>query len=133
MRRSVAQLCLTLCNPVDCSLPGSSVIGTFQARTLEWVAISFSRGSSRPRDRTRVFGFFTTVPPGKPKHAWGSSLLKSLSSKQGPCSSAVSCLPSLPTLLTGRRGGAEVILLVYHSSLVFLSFTLSTCLCASFF
>ena len=42
-----------LCDPVDCSLPGSSVHGIFQARVLEWVAISFSRGSSRPRDRTQ--------------------------------------------------------------------------------
>ena len=50
----VPQLCLTLCNPMDYSLPGSSVHGVFQARVLEWVAISFSRGSSRPRDRTRV-------------------------------------------------------------------------------
>ena len=38
--------CPTLCNPMDCSLPGSSVHGIFQARVLEWVAISFSRGSS---------------------------------------------------------------------------------------
>ena len=50
----VAQLCLSLCNPVDCSPPCSSVHGIFQARVLEWVAISFSRGSSRPRDRTQV-------------------------------------------------------------------------------
>ena len=40
--------------PVDCSPPSSSVHGILQARILEWVAISFSRGSSRPRDRTRV-------------------------------------------------------------------------------
>ena len=46
----VAQSCLTLCNPVDCSLPGFSNHGIFQARVLEWVAISFSRGSSRPWD-----------------------------------------------------------------------------------
>ena len=39
---------------MDCSLPGSSVHGIFQAIVLEWIAISFSRGSSRPRDRTRV-------------------------------------------------------------------------------
>ena len=44
----------TLCNPVDCSLPGSSVHGILQARILEWVAISFSRGSPRPRDWTQV-------------------------------------------------------------------------------
>ena len=48
------QSCLTLCDPVDCSPPGSSVHGILQARILEWVAISFSRGSSRPRDRTQV-------------------------------------------------------------------------------
>ena len=46
----VAQLCTTLCNPMDCSLPGSSVHEIPQARMLEWVAILFSRGSSRPRD-----------------------------------------------------------------------------------
>ena len=47
-------VCLTLCDPVDCSPPGSSIHGILQARILEWVAISFSRGSSRPRDRTHV-------------------------------------------------------------------------------
>ena len=51
---SDAQLCLTLCNPMYCSLPGSSVYGIFQARLLEWVVISFSRGSSWPRDQTHV-------------------------------------------------------------------------------
>ena len=50
----VAQSCLTLCNPMDCSLPGSAVHGIFQAIVLEWVAISFSKGSSWPRDRTCV-------------------------------------------------------------------------------
>ena len=48
------QSCPTLCNPIDCSLPGSSIHGIFQARILEWAAISFSRGSFRPRDRTWV-------------------------------------------------------------------------------
>ena len=51
---SVVQSCLTLCDPVDCSLPGSSVHGILQARILEWVAMSSSRGSSRPRDGTHV-------------------------------------------------------------------------------
>ena len=46
----VTQLCQTLCNPMGCSLPGSFVHGIFQARILEWVAISFSRRSSRPRN-----------------------------------------------------------------------------------
>ena len=46
--------CLTLCDPMHCSTPGSSVHGILQARILESVAISFSRGSSQPRDRTKV-------------------------------------------------------------------------------
>ena len=50
----VAQSCPTLWDPVDCSPPGSSIHGIFQAKVLEWVAISFSRGSSRPRDQTQV-------------------------------------------------------------------------------
>ena len=50
----VAQLCPTLCNPKDCSPPGFSINGILQARILKWVAISFSRGSSCPRDRTRI-------------------------------------------------------------------------------
>ena len=50
----VTRSCPTLCDPVGCSLPSSSVHGILQARILEWVAISFSRGSSQPRDRTRV-------------------------------------------------------------------------------
>ena len=51
---SVAQLCLTLCDPMNCSPPGSSVPGILQARILEWVAMSSSRGSSWPRDGTHV-------------------------------------------------------------------------------
>ena len=50
----VAQSCPTLCDPMDCSLSGSSVHGIFQARVLEWVAIAFSQGSSQPRNRTQV-------------------------------------------------------------------------------
>ena len=53
-RAKSLHLCLTLCNPMDCSLPGSSIYGIFQARVLEWIAISFSRGSSRPRNGTWV-------------------------------------------------------------------------------
>ena len=51
----VTQSCLALCNPRDCSLPGSSVHGILQARILEWVVVPLSRGSSQPRDRTQVF------------------------------------------------------------------------------
>ena len=70
------QSCLTLCNPIDCSPPGSSVRGIFQARILEWVAIPSSRGSSWSRDRTcrsylSCIGRWALilVPPGKP--SWG--------------------------------------------------------------
>ena len=48
----VTQSCPTLCDPIDCSLSGSSIHGIFQARMLEWIAISFSRGSSQPKNRT---------------------------------------------------------------------------------
>ena len=53
-RSEFAQSCLILWDAMDCSLPGSCVHGTFQARVLEWVALSFSRGSSWPRDQTLV-------------------------------------------------------------------------------
>ena len=68
----------TLCNAMDCGLPGSSIHGILQARMLEWVAISSSRGSSRPRDGTHAsyvsancrryetwVGFLPLTPPGK--------------------------------------------------------------------
>ena len=64
------ELCPTLCDPIDGSPPGSSVPGTLQARTLEWVSISFSKGSSRPRDRTCVScigrGTLGSEPAGMP-------------------------------------------------------------------
>ena len=49
-----AQPCPTLCDPIDCSPPGSSIHGILQARILEWVVVTFSRGSSQPRDQTWV-------------------------------------------------------------------------------
>ena len=70
----VTQSCLTLCDPVDCNLPGSSIHGIFQATILEWVAIFFSRGSSQPRDQTQVScikGEFFTI--------WATKEVKSLS------------------------------------------------------
>ena len=53
-KKEVAQSCPILWDPMDCNLPGSSLHGILQAGILEWVAISFSRGSSQPRDRTQV-------------------------------------------------------------------------------
>ena len=61
----IAQSCPTLCNPMDCSPPGSSIHGILQARILRWVAISFSRGSSLPRDRTQISRI-----AGRPFNPW---------------------------------------------------------------
>ena len=54
MHTQLLQSCLTLCDPMDCSLPGSSVHGILQARILEWVAIPSSRGSSSARGRVSL-------------------------------------------------------------------------------
>ena len=88
----VTKCCPTLCDPVDCSPSGSSVHGLLQARILEWAAIRFSRGSSRPRDGTRVFwglpdsgmepcgspalqaDSLPSEPPGKPVSYTGAEL-----------------------------------------------------------
>src|SRR5574340_167266 len=59
------QSCLTLCDPVDSSPPGSSVHGILQARILEWVAISFSRGSSQPGSPALQAGALSSKPPRK--------------------------------------------------------------------
>ena len=71
LKSEVTQSCPTLCNPMDCSLPGSSVHGIIQARILEWVP--FSRGSAQPRDQTqkshiagRFFTFWATRKPSAP-------------------------------------------------------------------
>ena len=64
MKVLVAQLCLTLCDPMDCIPPDSSVHGILQARILEWIAILFSRGSSWSRDQTKIsciVGRFFTI------------------------------------------------------------------------
>ena len=64
---SAAQSCPTLCDPMDCCLPGSSIHGISQARILEWVAISSSRGSLLPSASPALAGTFSTAePPGKP-------------------------------------------------------------------
>ena len=71
-----AQSHLILCDPMDCSLPGSSVHGIFPARILEWVAIYSSKGSSQPRDQTHISfiasSFFTcwTIRRGQSWRAW---------------------------------------------------------------
>ena len=72
MHAKLLQLCPTLRDPLDYSLPGSSINGILQARILEWVAMLSSRVSSPPRNQTHVSGsscianrFFTTQPPGE--------------------------------------------------------------------
>ena len=75
----VAQSCPTLCDPMDCSLPGFSVHGIFQARVLEWVVIAFSRGSSQPRDRTWVSRivdrcFYPLSQQGSPITTWSDEI-----------------------------------------------------------
>ena len=71
MHAKSCQSCLNLCNPMNYSPPGSSVHGILQARILERVSMPSSRGSSWPRDQTRVSciagEFFTAASPGKPK------------------------------------------------------------------
>ena len=66
----VAQSCLTLCNPMDCSLTGSFVHGILQVRILEWVAIPFSRGSPYPGIKSGSPALqvdsLQSEPPGKP-------------------------------------------------------------------
>ena len=64
------------CDPMDCSLPGSSIHGIFQARVLEWVAFPFSRGSSQPKDRIedgkkRISGSHSRLPRGVRPHLEG--------------------------------------------------------------
>ena len=80
----VTQSCPSLCNPMDYSLPGSSILGIFQARVLEWVANSFSRGSSQPRDRiwvshiaVRCFTIWSTreAPVKNMVHIYNGTLL----------------------------------------------------------
>ena len=73
----VAQLCLTLCDPMDCRPSSPSVHGILQARILEWVAIPFSRGSFQPRDRTQVSctaGRFFTIWSNREAPDWKSVL-----------------------------------------------------------
>ena len=74
----VAQSCPTLCDPMDCSPPGSFVHGETPGKNLEWVAMPFSQQSSQPRDRTQVFciagGFFSIWAPREALVWWLTTL-----------------------------------------------------------
>ena len=96
-RAKSLQSCPTLCNPTDCSPPGPSVHGILQARILEWVAMPFSRGSSPPRDQTRVssiscFGSFTTSATQFPQLFFPPTSLHSLFKAQGDWITDYICL-----------------------------------------
>ena len=79
LKVKVTHLCPALFDPMDCSLPGSSVLGILQSRILEWVAVPSSRGSSWPRDWTRVSciagRFFTIWATRKAQTPWGLWLI----------------------------------------------------------
>ena len=114
----VAQSCPTLCDPTDCSLPGSSVHGIYQARIPKWIVISFSRGSSRPRDRTwvsRIVGRFAdsllTKPPGKLERAEDTGVI---SLGHTPEHSQTSRCPCLPPPIPPLQG--PTIIVSYKSS-----------------
>ena len=120
-----AQSCLTLCNPMNCSPPGSSVHGILEARMLEWVAISYSRRifltpEIEPTSLMCTGRFFTTAPPWKPSHCDRESylltspiacrLLDSL------CSFFRFCLPEFALKITeGKTGGKSWPSLDYSS------------------
>ena len=102
----VTQLCLTLCDPVDCSMPGSSVHGILQERILEWFAMPSSRVSSQPRNLTSVSLFLwhqkadslPSKPPGKPHMhtAAAAAAVKSLQSCPTLCDPIDSSPPGSP-------------------------------------
>ena len=109
----VAQSCLTLCIPMDCSPLGSSVHGILQARILEWVAMPSSRGSSQPRDGPRnscisctAGRFFTAELPGKPPVQHCFSAAKSCLTLYDPMNCSTPGFPvlhislSLPKLMS---------------------------------
>ena len=92
-------MCLTLCDPMDCRLPGFPVDGIFQARVLEWVAISFSRASSQPRDRTRV-----SLIVGRHFTVWATSEVRPFYGDPKAPDNTLPCLTSLLLSLTPTCG-----------------------------
>ena len=142
----VAQLCLTLCDPMDCSLLGSSVYGISQARILEWVFIHFSRGSFRSRDQTQVScsagGFFIVWATKKAKWVtkgqivYDLTLMKSFSSVQFSCSVMSDSLWShglqyarlpCPSPTPGACSNSCPSSLWSHSIILFSVFSFSSC------
>ena len=128
------QLYLILCNPMDCSRPGSSVHGILQARILEWVAISSSRGSSWHRDRTWISyvscmgrQVFTTSATWEAPRQWQSSAsetpLISTSSLASPPTWSFICLSVTSALNSQLLGSTPLCLMILstHIALIFSS------------
>ena len=111
----VTQSCLTLCDPMDCSPPGSSVHGILQSRILEWVDIPFARGSSLPWDRTQVSciasRFFTVwamralKSQGRAPEGWrgGQHLSPCLDISSTSCQIFSNCLSHSPQRIEKKR------------------------------
>ena len=110
MKVKVTQSCLTLYNTMDCILPGFSVHGILQAKILEWVAYSFSRGSSHPgmepRSPALQVHSLLSEPPGQPKNTGVSSLslpsLEDLPDREIELGSPALHVDSLPAQLPGK-------------------------------
>ena len=92
----VTLLCPTVCDPMDCTSPGSSVHGILQARILEWVAIPFSRGFPQPRNRTQVSCIAADSlpfePPGKLQQITYLHALKFTQAQEFDTGSVLICL-----------------------------------------
>ena len=111
MSAKLPQSCPTLCDPMDCSAPGSSVHGILQARILEQVAMPSSRGSSQPRDQTSVsyiaemakWVLYCLAPPGKPpaQSRWTVNPVSVIPSKGEWTTPGTSLLPSRNQLCQG--------------------------------
>ena len=110
----LAQSCPTLCDPMACSLPCSSVCGILQARILEWVAISFSRRSSEPRSRTRVSRIvgrcFTIWATRKALHQTSgiSGILTGFSRKLPKMKARVCLEEGIGLIFGGRKGDISI-------------------------
>ena len=114
----VTQSCPPLCDPMVCSLPGSHVHGIFQARVLDWIAISFPRGSSRPRDRSWVSCIanrcFYCLSHQRSHTWWLNAALHALFYYPGPSTTLwaawIACILSKLQFIQGFGSSWEVIL-----------------------